>query len=127
MFVWSFNQRERRTRSAPLPLVGRGWGVGVVRFLRGGAIITSPHHPPPHPSPTAGCGLARFRQILKCDQTPASRGLVGGREQTEFDARADSTHTNTLQLVGGGSRSVHLLARGGVKEGAGDAAPAAAR
>src|SRR5258707_14848947 len=97
------------------PPCGEGLGWGSCDSFAGGAIIISPHHPPPHPSPTAGCGLARFRQILKCDQTPASRGLVGGREQTEFDARADSTHTNTLQLVGGGSRSVDLLARDGVK------------
>src|SRR5262245_33864614 len=35
-----------RTRCAPLPLVGRGWGWGSCDFARG-AIVISPRHPLP--------------------------------------------------------------------------------
>jgi hypothetical protein len=49
------------------------------------------------PSPTAGGGLARFRQILNLTK-PRQAGVWLGREQTEFAARADSNSTKTLQL-----------------------------
>src|SRR5262249_58120298 len=45
-----------RTRCAPLPLVGRGWGWESRDSCAGGAIVISPHHPPPQPSPTRGEG-----------------------------------------------------------------------
>ncbi len=61
-----------RTRYAPSPLVGEGWGGGSLLLHE-----TRPPTPTPTPNPSpAGCGLARFRQILS-DQTPAGRGLVG--------------------------------------------------
>ena len=47
------------TRSVPLPLVGRGLGVGVVQLFAGGAIVISLHHPPLQPSPTRGEGAHR--------------------------------------------------------------------
>src|SRR5262249_20486484 len=32
--------------------------------------------------PPAGCGLVRFRPLIRSDQSPTGRGLVWGREQT---------------------------------------------
>src|SRR5262249_25744735 len=56
--VWAITRRQ--TRCTPLPLVGRGWGWGSCGSFAGGAIIIiSPHHPPPHPSPTRGEGAHR--------------------------------------------------------------------
>jgi hypothetical protein len=59
-----------RTRSAPLPLVGRGWGWGSTSE---GTVVHHRTTPLPSPPPQ------------------------GGREQTEFAARADSaTHESAL-------------------------------
>jgi putative MATE family efflux protein len=44
------------TRCAPLPLVGRGWGWGVVRLMYRRC---QTRHPPPQPSPTRGEGADR--------------------------------------------------------------------
>src|SRR5258708_21423476 len=38
------------------PPCGEGLGVGVVRYFAVGAIVISPHYPPPHPFPTRGEG-----------------------------------------------------------------------
>src|SRR5262245_65293498 len=39
--------------------LGRGWGWGSCNSFAGGATVVSPHHPPPHPSPTRGEGADR--------------------------------------------------------------------
>src|SRR6266536_1177991 len=39
--------------------LGRGWGWGSRDYFAAGAIFTSPHHPPPRPSPTRGVGADR--------------------------------------------------------------------
>jgi hypothetical protein len=79
-----------RTRSAPLPLVGRGWGWGS---MSEGMVVH--HRTTPLPSrPPTQVGLARLAQ----EKTrPGQARGAGGREQTEFAARADSApHERTL-------------------------------
>src|SRR5215510_7358729 len=68
------------------PPCGEGLGVGVVVW---GNISASPHHPPPPTPPPAGCGLARFRQILEVTKPRKAGVWLGGgstpsvgREQT---------------------------------------------
>src|SRR5262245_7318534 len=86
-----------RTRPAPLPLVGRSWGWGSTSEE---TVVRHRTTPLPSPPPQPAAGLPASGKSLS-DQTPASRGLVGGREQTEFAARADSaTHEFALDESG---------------------------
>src|SRR5262249_33148366 len=45
------------------PPGGEGWGWGSCHSSAGGAITISPHHPPPHPSPTRGEGADRVCRL----------------------------------------------------------------
>src|SRR5262249_60469615 len=61
-----------RTRCAPLPLVGRGWGGGSAVPSQAARLLPRCITPLPDPPPQ------------------------GGREQTEFADRADPLHLNLL-------------------------------
>src|SRR5262249_40824666 len=50
---------QRRTRSAPSPLVGEGWGGGVVQRDSDGATCEGIALPPPQPLPTRERGCPR--------------------------------------------------------------------
>jgi len=72
--------------------------VGVAVW---GNVSASPHHPLPTPPP-AGCGLARFRQILEVTK-PRQAGVWLGREQTESGAaasRRNSRHSDEIEHGG---------------------------
>src|SRR5262245_5592155 len=68
------------------PPCGEGLGVGVVVW---GNISASPHHPPPPTPPPARLRACPLPANFRSDQTPAGRGLVGGREHTECGEGAD--------------------------------------
>src|SRR5262245_31003504 len=67
----------RQTQCAPLPLVGRGWGWGSKGFARMAPPERNRITPLPNPPP-AGCGLARFRQILEVTKPRQAGVWLGG-------------------------------------------------
>src|SRR5262249_3842769 len=72
----------RPIRCTPLRLWRRGWGWGSQCEA---AVVRHRTTPLPTPPP-AGCGLARFRQILEVSN-PGKPGFGWGREQTGSAAR----------------------------------------
>src|SRR5262249_23489602 len=91
-----WNQREQRTRSAPLPLVGRGWGWGSI-----GGSPDHPHPRAPHPSfptlPPPPPPGQRSQACAGCASLPACADPPHkGEGRTECAALKFFNHKNTL-------------------------------
>src|SRR5262249_26992923 len=89
------------------PPCGEGLGVGVARFLRRWRHRYLTASPPSPALPQPAAGLPASGQY-KSDQTPASRGLVGGREQTSARGGGSS---RSLAGAAEGARRARRVAR----------------
>src|SRR5215813_14052432 len=93
-----------RTRWAPLPLVGRGWGWGSCRLFAVRAIVISLRHPPPHPSPTRGEGADRVRRsecshIARTIMTVPTTRTISFTLNGEKVAAEIKPHHNLVELL----------------------------
>src|SRR5262249_10163962 len=81
-------RRSPRARSAPSPLVGEGWGGGVVRV---GTLAHQSRDPHPQSLPTRGRGAHRFRGN-RVDEARARR--TASHEATPMSSRYDNLLAN---------------------------------